>query len=242
MKLIVGLGNPGREYAATRHNVGFDTITALCDKYNIRLDTRKFKGLCGSGYINGQKVLLIQPQTYMNNSGECIREAADFFKVENEDIAVICDDINLDVGRLRIRGKGSAGGHNGLKSIIAHLGGEDFPRFRIGVGKKPDGWDLADHVLARFPKEDDEIIREMIKLTGDAVAEWIASDIGTSMNKYNSVNLGPEADKEKEDKKKKKKEFVPKKDAQIADSQTEQSRIEDTKTGQILTDETKTEA
>lgn len=206
MKLIVGLGNPGREYAATRHNVGFDTITALCDRYNISLDMKKFKGLCGAGYINGQKVLLIQPQTYMNNSGECVREAADFYKVENEDIAVICDDINLDVGRLRIRAKGSAGGHNGLKSIIAHLGGEDFPRFRVGVGKKPDGWDLADHVLSRFPKEDDDVIREVIKRTADAIAEWLASDIGTSMNRYNTLCLGNAAETEKTDRKNSKKE------------------------------------
>lgn len=186
MKIIAGLGNPGREYTATRHNVGFDTITALCDKYGIRLDQKKFKGLCGAGVIEGQKVLLVQPQTYMNNSGECLREIADFYKVDTEDIIIICDDINLDTGRLRLRPKGSAGGHNGLKSIIAHLGGENFPRIRIGVGGKPEGWDLADHVLGRFSAEDEKIMREAIKRAAEAAAVWVQYDINKAMNMFNA--------------------------------------------------------
>ena len=135
MKAIIGLGNPGIKYAGTRHNIGFDTVTALADKYNIKIKDKKFNGLVGEGFIEGEKVMLVQPQTFMNLSGECVGLIAGFYKLEPEDIIVICDDINLDTGRLRIRAKGSAGGHNGLKNIIAHLGTETFPRIRIGVGR-----------------------------------------------------------------------------------------------------------
>ena len=144
MYIIVGLGNPERKYAGTRHNIGFSAITALCDAYNISLDLKKHKALCGKGYIEGQKVLLAEPQTYMNLSGESIHELVDYYKIDPEsELIVIYDDINLAPGKLRIREKGSAGGHNGIKNIIAHLGTQNFNRIRIGVGEKPKGWDLA---------------------------------------------------------------------------------------------------
>lgn len=185
MKLIFGLGNYGREYAGTRHNMGFDTVTRLSDTLNIRLDTKKFKGLCGFGYIEAEKIALVQPQTYMNNSGECIRAMLDFFKVTNKDIIVIYDDISLEPGQLRIRERGSAGGHNGLKSIIAHLGTEEFDRIRIGVGAKPEGWDLADYVLGRFPKEQEADIREAIAEAAKACEMIVTDGIGEAMNIYN---------------------------------------------------------
>lgn len=185
MRVIIGLGNPGMKYAGTRHNIGFDTVTALADKYNIKINNKKFNGLIGDGFIGGEKVLLVQPQTYMNLSGECVGQIADFFKIEPENLIVICDDINLDTGRLRIRAKGSAGGHNGLKNIIAHLGTEAFPRIRVGVGEKTEGWDLADYVLARFSKDDEPVMREAIKNAVGAVETWISDDIGTAMNRFN---------------------------------------------------------
>ena len=195
MKVIVGLGNPGTKYAGTRHNIGFDTVTALADKYNIKLKDKKFNGLIGEGFIEGKKVMLVQPQTYMNLSGECVGLIAGFYKLEAEDIIVICDDINLDTGRLRIRAKGSAGGHNGLKNIIAHLGTEVFPRIRIGVGEKTEGWDLADYVLARFSGEDEATMRQAIQNAVGAVETSISYDIGKAMNLYN-INPNPKPKKE----------------------------------------------
>lgn len=188
MKAIIGLGNPGREYAGTRHNIGFDAVTALADKYNLVIREKKFKGLLATGVIEGQKVLLVHPQTYMNLSGECVRAVMDFYGIEPEDIIVVCDDINLDTGRLRIRKKGSAGGHNGLKNIIAHLGTDEFPRVRIGVGEKTEGWDLADYVLARFSNNDEEIIREALKNTVAALETWLSEGIDKAMNRFNVGN------------------------------------------------------
>lgn len=185
MKVIFGLGNYGREYAGTRHNMGFDTVTELSDSLGIRLDTKRFKGLCGFGFIGSEKIILVQPQTYMNNSGECVRAVLDFFKLTNRDIIVVYDDVSLAPGQLRIRSKGSAGGHNGLKSIIAHLGTEEFDRVRIGVGEKPEGWDLADHVLGRFPKEQEADIRRAIKDAADACVTIVREGITPAMNLYN---------------------------------------------------------
>ena len=139
MYVIAGLGNPGREYEGTRHNVGFMTLDALADKYNIDVREKAFKGLIGKGMIEGNKVILVKPQTYMNLSGECIRQVMDYYKVDPSEFIVIYDDISLVPGGIRIRKKGSAGGHNGIKNIIAHLGTQEFPRVRIGVGEKPDG-------------------------------------------------------------------------------------------------------
>jgi len=185
MYIIIGLGNPDLRYAATRHNIGFDAITRISDDYDIPLDFRKHKALCGRGYIGGEKVVLAQPQTYMNLSGESVRELIDFYKVSNEEIIVIYDDISLEVGQLRIRGKGSAGGHNGIKNIIQHLGTDEFPRIKIGVGDKPKDWDLADHVLSRFPKEEEPIIREALGKTSDAVKTIITNGMAAAMNIYN---------------------------------------------------------
>ena len=185
MKAIIGLGNPGMKYAGTRHNIGFDAVTAIADKYNLSINNKKFKGVYADGHIAGEKVLLVQPQTFMNLSGECVREVADFYKLNPDEIIIICDDINLDVGRLRIRKKGSAGGHNGLKNIIAHLGTEEFPRIRVGVGEKIEGWDLADYVLARFDKDSEPVIREALANVVGAVETWISEGIDAAMNRYN---------------------------------------------------------
>ncbi len=187
MKMIVGLGNPGTKYAGTRHNIGFDTITALSDRHSIPLKAKEGKGLTGRGMIDGCKVLLVQPQTFMNNSGECVRALMDFYKIPVKDIIVIYDDISLEPGRLRVRGKGSAGGHNGIKSIIAHTGTQEFDRVRIGVGEKPEGWDLADHVLAHFPKETEPVIREVLGKAADAVESLIVSGLEATMNRYNGT-------------------------------------------------------
>jgi len=185
MILIVGLGNPGREYANTRHNIGFRVIDKLADLHNIPLNQKKHKAIYGSGYIEGQKVILAQPQTYMNLSGESVRELVDFYKIEPEEIIVIFDDISLDVGQLRLRKKGSAGGHNGIKNIIAHLNSQDFPRIKVGVGEKPAGWDLKDHVLGAFPKEQESLVKESIENAAEACKCMISEGIESAMNIYN---------------------------------------------------------
>ncbi len=187
MYLIAGLGNPTREYAGTRHNIGYDTITRLCDEYRITLDIKKHKGLCGKGIIGGEKVLLVQPLTYMNLSGDCIKEAADFYKIDPAHIIVIYDDISLPVGRLRVRAKGSAGGHNGMKSIIARLGTEEFARVRIGIGEKPAGWDLADYVLGRFKTDELPLMREAVGNAAKACELIIKDGIESAMNRSNSL-------------------------------------------------------
>ena len=152
MKLIVGLGNPTKEYENTRHNIGFMAIDALSEDYHIPVESLRHKALIGKGAIEGQRVILAKPVTYMNLSGEAVRAISDYYKIPPEDIIIIFDDTTLDVGRMRIRKKGSAGGHNGIKSIIAHLGTMEFPRIKIGIGAKREGQDLADYVLSRFPK------------------------------------------------------------------------------------------
>lgn len=185
MYLIVGLGNPGDKYAGTRHNIGFSAITYLSDRFHISLNQNKHKGVFGTGYIGNEKVILAMPQTFMNLSGESVRPLADFFKIPSTNILVIFDDITLDVGQLRIRKKGSAGGHNGIKSIIQHLGTEEFPRIKIGVGEKPQGWDLADHVLARFPEEQEEEVRQSLLDATDACEKILLDGIEAAMNIYN---------------------------------------------------------
>lgn len=185
MYIIAGLGNPGKEYMGTRHNAGFSCIDELADKYNINVDTLKFKGMIGKGVIGGEKVILVKPMTYMNNSGECIREVMDYFKVDIEDLLVIFDDISLEPGRLRIRAKGSAGGHNGIKSIIKHLGSEQFKRIKFGVGDKPKGWDLADWVLGHFPTELYQQLRTGNENACKAVECILTEGIESAMNKFN---------------------------------------------------------
>ena len=173
MIIIAGLGNPGREYAPTRHNVGFDVIDVLAEKYNIRMNKLKFKGVTGEGTIDGKKVLLLKPSTYMNNSGLSIREAVSFYKVEMKDLLIIYDDIDIDFGTIRIRKKGSAGSHNGMKSIIYHLTDDSFPRIKIGIGKKPEGYDLADFVLSKFSQDERKIIDETIRKASDATEAFV---------------------------------------------------------------------
>lgn len=187
MILIVGLGNPGKQYEQTRHNIGFDVIDYMANKYNIDVNREKFKGLCGEGFIENKKVILLKPLTYMNLSGESIRELANFYKLENDEIIVVYDDISLDIGKLRIREKGSAGGHNGIKSIIQNLGGDKFPRVKVGVGQPKDN--LVNHVLGKFSKEDREHIEKVIPVVSDAIVEIVKNDAKESMNKFNGVNI-----------------------------------------------------
>lgn len=186
MFIIVGLGNPGLQYAGTRHNIGFGVIEELADVYNITMNIDKNKGICGKGIIEGQKVLLVMPQTFMNNSGECVRAVLDYYKEDVDNLLVIYDDICLDTGRLRIRPKGSAGGHNGIKSIIAHIGTEEFKRIRFGVGDKPKNYDLADWVLGRFPKEQTDDVREGIERAVKAVGVILDRGIEAGMNEFNA--------------------------------------------------------
>ncbi len=185
MHIIVGLGNPTDKYQATRHNIGWDAITRISDDYGISLDMKKHKAICGKGSIAGEKVVLAKPITYMNLSGESVRELMDFYKVTPEEVIVIYDDISLEVGQLRLRTKGSAGGHNGIKSIISHMGTDEFPRIKIGVGDKPKGWDLADYVLGRFAPEEQETMRQTLKDTSDAVKTILTDGIDAAMNQYN---------------------------------------------------------
>ncbi|MDY2922275.1 MAG: aminoacyl-tRNA hydrolase [Eubacterium sp.] len=189
MFLIVGLGNPGVEYAATRHNIGFDMITYLSDKYNIPVNTREGKALVGKGILAGEKVMLAQPQTYMNLSGESVRALMDYYKIDIEDLMVIYDDISLDVGQIRMRGKGSAGGHNGIKNIIQHTGTQEFARIKIGVGQKPEGGDLVKHVLGRFSKEEDGMFRDVFALAEEGLLAWLQEDMKSAMNKVNGRRI-----------------------------------------------------
>ena len=185
MKIIVGLGNPTKEYAGTRHNVGFSVIYNISDAYNIPVETKKHKALIGKGIIEGEKVILAMPQTYMNLSGESVRELMDYYKCDLSDLIVIYDDISLDVGKLRIRAKGSAGGHNGIKNIIAQLGTQEFTRIKIGVGEKPAKMDLADYVLGHFSKEEQATMDDAVKEAADAVCEIVNVGIAQAMNDHN---------------------------------------------------------
>lgn len=185
MKLIVGLGNPTEKYQGTRHNVGFEVIDTLVEKYNVPLDIIKHKGMYGKGKIEGQTVILLKPMTFMNLSGESVSAVAKYYKIPSEDIIVIYDDINLDVGRLRIREKGSAGGHNGIKNIISHLGTEEFPRIRVGVGMKPSKMDLADYVLSHFSENDQKLMNQGYERACEALKLLLVDDIPQAMNKYN---------------------------------------------------------
>lgn len=186
MYIIVGLGNPKREYENTRHNIGFDVIDALADKYGISVNEGKHKGFIGKGMIEGQKVVLVKPLTYMNLSGECVRSVMDFYKADPEtELIVISDDISLDVGQIRIRKKGSAGGHNGLKNIILHLGMDGFQRIKMGVGEKPKDYDLADYVLGHFSKEERVIMNEGIRDAIEAIKLMLWDDTDKAMNLYN---------------------------------------------------------
>ncbi len=186
MYVIAGLGNPTAKYEKTRHNVGFDVIDRLAEKYNIRVTDNRHKAYCGSGIIEGQKVLLVKPQTFMNLSGESIGAILNFYKVEPEtNLIVIYDDISLEPGKLRIRKKGSAGGHNGIKNIIAHTGTQEFQRIKVGVGEKPQGWDLADYVLGHFSKEDREKVEDAFDKAVEAVGYMVKGETDKAMNLFN---------------------------------------------------------
>lgn len=186
MYIIVGLGNPTKEYEGTRHNVGFAVIDAIADKYNITVTDRKNRAFCGKGIIAGQKVLLAKPQTYMNLSGESVRGLLDYYKIDEEsELIVIYDDISLDVGQLRIRKKGSAGGHNGIKNIIQHLGTNVFQRIKVGVGEKPKEYDLADYVLGHFSKEDKVLMEDGYRHAVEAVELILQGEIDAAMNQFN---------------------------------------------------------
>lgn len=186
MYIIAGLGNPGREYENTRHNIGFACIDAIARKHNIDVIECKHKALLGKGYIDGEKVILVKPQTYMNLSGESIRQVTDFYKLEPQtNLIVIYDDISLAPGNLRIRKKGSAGGHNGIKSIISQLGTEVFLRIKMGVGEKPAGYDLADYVLGHFDSKEQKIMAESIDKAVEAVSLMIKDETDAAMNRFN---------------------------------------------------------
>ncbi|MGN0364479.1 MAG: aminoacyl-tRNA hydrolase [Suilimivivens sp.] len=186
MFIIAGLGNPKKEYDNTRHNIGFAMIDALADKYQISVMDIKNKGMTGKGIINGQKVILVKPLTFMNLSGECIRALTDYYKIDPEtELIVISDDISLPPGQIRVRKKGSAGGHNGLKNIIQHLGTEGFQRIRLGVGEKPKGYDLADYVLGHFSREEEASIKEGIGKAIEAAEMMLAGETDRAMNEFN---------------------------------------------------------
>lgn len=186
MYVIAGLGNPDKKYEKTRHNVGFDVIDVIAKKYNVELTEKKHRALSGSGYIAGQKVLLVKPQTYMNLSGESIASILNFYKLDAEtDLLVIFDDISLAPGRIRVRGRGSAGGHNGIKNIIAMTGTQEFARIKVGVGEKPQGRDLADYVLSRFSKDERAMVEDAFVDAADAAELIAAGDLDEAMNRFN---------------------------------------------------------
>lgn len=188
MYIIVGLGNPGKEYEGTRHNVGFLVLEKLAAKENISVLEKKHKAIIGKGMVAGVKCVLAKPQTYMNLSGESVRQLIDYYKVdETSELIVISDDISLEPGQIRIRKKGSAGGHNGLKNIIANLGHDSFIRVKMGVGEKPRGWDLVDYVLGRFSKNDREAVEEAADRAVEAIRTIIADGPDAAMNRFNAV-------------------------------------------------------
>lgn len=188
MYIVAGLGNPGNEYQMTRHNIGFEVIDYMAAQYNVKVNKIKFKGVCGECNISGEKVVFLKPQTYMNLSGDSVREIMQYYGVPSEKLIVVCDDIAIDAGKIRIRAKGGPGGHNGLKSIIYNLKTEEFIRMRVGVGaERNKKYSLADFVLGHFSKEDIPIMEKAIVRASDAIADIIKEDVGFAMNKYNGM-------------------------------------------------------
>ena len=185
MYVVVGLGNPGKQYDKTRHNVGFDVIDILAEEYGISVSKIKHKALIGEGRVGSEKVLLVKPQTYMNLSGETLIDIYNYYKIDMENIIVIYDDIDLDVGKIRIRKKGSGGTHNGMRSITKCLGSTDFPRVRVGVSKPRPGQDLADFVLSRFRKEEADDLQVGLEKAAKSVDCMIRENIDKAMNQYN---------------------------------------------------------
>lgn len=196
MRLIVGLGNPGERYEHTRHNVGFDVIALLSQRLNIPVNRLRHRALIGEGQVNGEKIILCQPQTYMNLSGEAVQELLHWYKLPPENLLVVYDDIDLAPGWLRIRREGSAGTHNGMRSIVACIGTEAFPRIRVGIGGRPDEFELADWVLSRYnTPEDRQIAFDAYTRAGDAILDWIANGVDSAMNRYNTKKPKPVRDK-----------------------------------------------
>ncbi|MED4404165.1 aminoacyl-tRNA hydrolase [Metabacillus fastidiosus] len=185
MKLIIGLGNPGKQYESTRHNVGFMAVDQLSDRLNIPLDRTKFNGLYGIGHISGEKVILLKPLTYMNLSGECIRPLMEYYEVDDNEIVVIYDDLDIPTGKIRLRTKGSAGGHNGIKSMIQHLGTQQFNRVRVGIDRPSNGMTITDYVLGRFIEEEQADIQSAIKQSAEACEKWLTADFNQVMNEFN---------------------------------------------------------
>ena len=183
MYLIVGLGNPEEDYKNTRHNMGFDTVNKIASEYNIEVNKKKFRGLYGTGIIEGKKVTLLKPQTFMNLSGESIKEAVDFYKIENTNIIVIYDDMDIELGSIKIRKKGNPGSHNEMRSVVKYLGTE-FPRIRIGIGRPDDG-DFVKYVIGAIPEEEKEILDKSTNIAKDATIEIIKNGIDNAMNKFN---------------------------------------------------------
>lgn len=186
MYIIVGLGNPGKKYEDTRHNIGFKTIDALADKLNIKVNKMKFKGLVGEGRIAGEKVILLKPHTFMNNSGESVVEILNFYKLKPENLLVVVDDIDIEFAQLKIKKNGSAGTHNGLKSIVNLIGSKDFARFKIGVGKKHPNEDLASFVLSNFPSRDKKHIEDAVDACSESIIKTVTDGIDVAMNSYNN--------------------------------------------------------
>ncbi|EJR58864.1 peptidyl-tRNA hydrolase [Bacillus cereus VD115] len=186
MKLIVGLGNPGREYELTRHNIGFMAIDELAKRWSISLNEQKFKGVFGAGFVNGEKVILLKPLTYMNLSGESIRPLMDYYKIDVDDFVVMYDDLDIPVGKLRLRMKGSAGGHNGVKSTISHLGTQEFQRIRMGIDRPKNGMKVVDYVLGRFTSEEIPDVNHSIEKAADACEGWLNKPFLQIMNTFNS--------------------------------------------------------
>ncbi|MCR5503387.1 MAG: aminoacyl-tRNA hydrolase [Lachnospiraceae bacterium] len=200
MKIIVGLGNPTKKYEGTRHNAGFETIDTLADKYDIRVGSLEHKAMVGKGLIEGDKVILAKPQTYMNLSGDSVRELCDYYGIDpSSELIVISDDIELPVGGIRIRERGSAGGHNGLKSIIERLGTQDFIRVRVGVGGKPEKMDLADHVLGHFQANEMDDFHDSVRNAAEAAVMILDGKIGEAMNRFNRKSKSRDPEPEKPD-------------------------------------------
>ena len=185
MYLIVGLGNPESDYAKTRHNMGFNVINKLSDKYGIEVNKKKFKSLFGMGEIEGKKVILLKPQTYMNLSGEAVRECMDFYKIKPEELIVIYDDVDTDLGNVRIRIKGSAGTHNGMKSVVENISTEEFARIRVGIGKPEDGEDMISYVIGAIKEEDKEGLEKGVEKAFEAVVIALKENIDIAMNRLN---------------------------------------------------------
>jgi PTH1 family peptidyl-tRNA hydrolase len=185
MKLVVGLGNPGRQYSGTRHNVGFAVLRELAEKFGSGPAKAKFQGEVVEVMLDVQKTLLLSPLTYMNRSGQSVQAAKSFYKIPDEDLLVVCDDLNLPLAKLRLRAKGSSGGQKGLEDIVRQIGSDEFTRLRVGIGSPPQGWDRPDYVLSKFTKEELPQIQQTVHTAAEAVVAWACEGIEACMNRYN---------------------------------------------------------